>query len=181
MNQTYDIYVGPNTNDAELDVKPVRLDPNNYSIKDSDGNFASGAYANNILKVTVDLSGQQGAFSASKKLFCRPQSYCKANEDGSCVCQPGTDCKQDSDCAWGPTDMDCPVDPANPNGMQCFGFRFTMPARFEAPPVPMPPPQDLFVDFTTNPYFQKGNVTFAQGKATDSTDVCTYNPVPAQQ
>jgi hypothetical protein len=180
MKQTYDIYVGPNTNDAELDVKPVRLDPNNYSIKDSDGNFASGTYANNILKVTVDLSGQQGAFSASKKLFCRPQSYCKANDNGSCVCQPGSDCKQDSDCAWGPTDMDCPVDPANPNGMQCFGFRFTMPARFEAPPVPMPPPQDLFVDFTTNPYFQKGNVTFAQGKATDSADVCTYNPVPMQ-
>lgn len=180
MKQKYDIYVGPNTNDTELDVKPIRLDPNNYGIQDATGNFVNGTYANNILTVTVDLTGQGDAFNESKKLFCRPKSYCESKSDGSCGCLPGSGCTQDSDCAWGPTDMDCPVDPANPNGMQCFGFRFTMPAKFLAPPVPMPPPQDLFVDFATDPYFQPGTVTFAQGSATDSKDVCTYNPVPMQ-
>jgi hypothetical protein len=180
LKQKYDIYVGPNTNETELNVKPIRLDPNNYGINDASGNFVTGTYANNVLSVTVDLSGQQDAFTISKKLFCRPQSYCSPKNDGSCGCKPGSDCVQDSDCAWGPTDMDCPVDPANPNGMQCFGFRFTMPAKFKAPPEPLPPAQDLFVDFTSDPYFQKGTVTFAEGKTIGTDDVCTYAPVPAQ-
>jgi hypothetical protein len=181
MKQKYDIYVGPGTNINELNVKPVRLDPNNYSITDSDANIVgTPVYTDPVLSVTVDLSSQESAFTDSKKLFCRPKSYCEAKDDGSCGCLAGSDCKKDSDCAWGPTDMDCPVDASNPNGMQCFGFRFTMPPGFKAPPTPLPPPQNLFVDFTTDPYFQTGNVTFAEGKVIDPKDVCTYDPVPMQ-
>jgi hypothetical protein len=180
MKQKYDIYVGPGTNVNALDVHPIRLDPNNYSIKDADSNFIHPSYNDPVLSVSVDLSGQQAAFTDSKKLFCRPQSYCTVKDDGSCGCKEGSGCAKDSDCGWGPTDIDCPVDPDNPNGMQCFGFRFTMPEGFKAPPLPLPPPQNLFVNFTTDPYFQPGNVKFANGKADNPEDVCYYNPVPAQ-
>ena len=137
--QHYDIYVGPGSSTSELNVTAVRVDPNNYSTpKAADGSYINPKYptgANgDILSVDVDLTGQTAEFTKSKPLFCRPKSYCTAT-NGVCGCKAGSGCQKDSDCAWGPNDMDCPVDPNNPNGMQCFGFSFTMPGKFTAPDV----------------------------------------------
>jgi len=178
--QRYDIYVGPKTNLGELKVTAVRLDPNNYSITPAtDGSYINPIYSGSILSVSVDLNGQSAAFSNSKPLFCRPQSYC-APKGATCGCKAGTNCVQDSDCSWGPNDMDCPVDPSNPNGMRCFGFSFTMPPGPKLSDKPIVPPDTLFVPFTNDSYFAKGNVTFANGKSISPNDVCVYNPVPAQ-
>ena len=178
--QKYDIYVGDKAKLSDLNVTPIRLDPNNYAITTAASNFiGTPTLTGPILTVNVDLTGQSAAFNASKPLFCRPQSYCSSN--GSvCGCKPGSDCTDDSDCAWGPNDMDCPVDPANPNGMQCFGFSFTLPAEFKAPPVPIVPPDNLFVNFTRNAYFEKGNVAFEQPTEIEEGDACTYNSLPMQ-
>jgi hypothetical protein len=182
-HQTYDIYVGPGTNDAELNVRAVAVDPNGYKFgTPSDSSYIKPVHNNyydgkSLLSVDVDLSGQKAAFTASKPKFCKPQSYC-AEKGGSCVCKnPGSGC-DDSDCAWGPNDIDCPIDPNNPNGMLCFGFSFTMPPNFTA--TPMAPADDLFVRFTQNDYFLKGNVTFVNGKSISPNDQCVYSPPPTQ-
>lgn len=184
--QKYDIYVGPGSNLGELNVTPIRLDPNNYAIAPATGtSIVTPTYSGSILSVSVDLAEQKSAFTNSKPLFCRPQSYCSPKDDGSCGCNPAnSECAsgkiKDSDCAWGPNDMDCPVDPDNPNGMQCFGFSFTMPANFKAPDTPIVPADDLFKLFTTDSYFAKGKVTFVNGKSISPSDGCVYNPVPTQ-
>ena len=173
--QKYDIYVGPGSNLSELNVTAVRLDPNNYSTpKASDGSYITPTYSGSILSVAVDLSGQSSAFTNSKPLFCRPKSYCSPRSGGSCGCKAGSTCVKDSDCAWGPSDMDCPVDPNNPNGMQCFGFSFTMPPNFKAPDKPIIPADSLFVPFTSDSYFATGNVKFANGKSISPNDACQY-------
>jgi hypothetical protein len=183
-HQTYDIYVGPGTNDTELNVKAVKVDPNppytfgtpaNPSyIKPVHDNYYDGI---SLLSIDVDLSGQSAAFTASKPKFCRPQSYCTPSGN-SCVCKdPASGCNN-SDCAWGPNDIDCPIDPDNPNGMACFGFSFTMPQNFTA--KPLAPADDLFVRYTDNDYFLKGNVTFANGKSISPNDQCVYKPLPTQ-
>ena len=185
--QKYDIYVGDKTSLDELKVTPIRLDPNNYAINPASGTSfltPSPTYSGSILSVSVDLTGQSAAFTNSKPLFCRPQTYCKPS-GASCVCDTSNPLCQsgqltDSDCAWGPSDMDCPVDPANPNGMQCFGFSFTMPGNFKAPETPIVPQDDLFKLFTTDSYFAKGNVTFVNGKSISPSDGCVYDPVPVQ-
>jgi len=182
MKQTYDIYVGPNTSLDELKVKAIQVDPTQKRITTAaDGSFiGTPTYAGSILSVSVDLSGQSSLFNESKAQFCRPKSYCSPKDDGSCGCNPDNKkCVSDADCAWGPNDMDCPVtDPNNPNATQCFGFSFTMPMLFKA--KPMPPDPKLFKNFTDNPYFAIGNVTFAKGK-TWKGDVCSYTTVPVQQ
>ncbi len=182
LQQNYDIYVGPGTSDAELDVTAVRVDPNPpYKITTaSDVSFVKPAGNNNtyydgksLLRIKVDLSGQTSAFTKSKPLFCRPQSYC-TDKGGSCVCKDSSSGCVDSDCAWGPNDMDCPVDPTNPNGMQCFGFSFTMPQNFTA--TPMAPADSLFVPYSSDSYFAPGNVKFANGKSISPNDTCQYPP-----
>jgi len=178
-HQTYDIYVGPGTNDAELNVKAVTVDPNPpYKFgTPSDSSYIKPVHDNyydgkSLLSIDVDLSGQLAAFTASKPKFCKPQRYCTPKGD-SCVCKnPGSGCN-DADCAWGPNDIDCPIDPNNQNGMLCFGFSFTMPRNFTA--KPLAPADDLFVRYTTNDYFLK-DVTFANGKSISPNDQCVYPP-----
>jgi len=126
-HQTYDIYVGPGTNDAEVNVTAVTVDPNGYKFgTPSDSSYIKPVHANyydgkSLLSIDVDLTGQKAAFTVSKPKFCKPQSYCTPN-GASCVCKnSGSGCN-DSDCAWGPNDIDCPIDPKDPNGMLCFGF-----------------------------------------------------------
>jgi cell migration-inducing and hyaluronan-binding protein len=175
--QKYDIYVGPGTSLSELNVTAVRVDPNNYSTpKATDGSYITPAYSGSILSVTVDLTGQSAAFTTSKPLFCRPKSYCSVQSDGSCGCLAGSSCVNPSDCSWGPNDIDCPVDPKNQNGMQCFGFSFTMPANFTAPDLPIVPADSLFELYTKDSYFAPGNVKFANGKSISPNDTCKYPP-----
>ncbi len=180
--QTYDIYV-PKSSIGEANVNGIILDPSaNYSRKDASG-FVTASYKDPILTVSVDLSGQKAAFTKSKAAFCRPKSYCAPNVDsGACECLDKNTCK-DSDCAWGPSDIDCPADPANPNLQMCFGFRFTMPSDYVAPKQPIPPDTDLFVSFGSGDmqdtaYFT--NTGFAHGKTEDANDLCTYSKLPGQ-
>jgi hypothetical protein len=175
--QKYDIYVGPNTSLGELKPTAIQLDPNDYKVyTPSDSTFIDADYTSPILTVKVDLTKQTDAFTKSSPLFCRPQSYCSV-ENGVCGCKEDSDCQQDSDCAWGPRDIDCPVDPKNVNGQRCFGFSFTLPANF-APPGPIVPDNDLFVNFSTNPYF--AGVKFANGKSISPKDACVYDPLPTE-
>jgi hypothetical protein len=180
-HQTYDIYVGPPPKDKDYDPKvtAVTVDPNGYKfgtpsnpsyIKPVHNTYYDGK---SLLSIDVDLSGQTDAFTTSKPKFCKPQSYCTPKGE-SCVCKnPGSGCS-DSDCAWGPHDIDCPINPTDQNGMLCFGFSFTMPPNFDANPIA--PAGDLFVPFTKNPYFMKGDVTFANGKSISPKDQCVYPP-----
>jgi cell migration-inducing and hyaluronan-binding protein len=157
--QHYDIYVGPGSSLSELNVTAVTMDPNTYSTPNAtNGGFINAKYPagpnGEILSVDVDLSGQASTFTNSKGLFCNPKSYCAVDtHTGACGCKLGSNCVQPSDCAWGPNDMDCPVDPKNPNVMHCFGLSFTMPAIFVAPNLPIVPDDSLFSLFT------KGNYT----------------------
>ena len=89
---------------AELNVKAVRVDPNNYSTPTaSDGSYIYLKYPTgpngSIFAGSGDLTGQTSAFTKSKPLFCRPQSYCSTKADGSCGCKAGSGCVKDSDCA----------------------------------------------------------------------------------
>ncbi len=186
--QKYDIYVGPGINPDELKVTPIWFKPDgNVILKPTDGSFIKTSTYDStkgILTVPVDLTGQGSAFDDAKKEFCRPQSYCSAS-GGVCGCNPNNkDCDpKANDCAWGPNDMDCPVDPKDPNTTRCFGFSFTMPGNFKPPKTPMPPDKDLFIQFTggkSDPYFNAGNVTFVQGMKNSSNGECVYNPVPMQ-
>jgi hypothetical protein len=182
-HQTYDIYVGPGTNDAELNVTAVTVDPNGYKFgTPSDPSYIKPVHntyydGKSLLSIDVDLSGQLAAFTDSKPEFCKPKSYCTPKGD-SCVCKdPASGCN-DSDCAWGPNDIDCPINPKDQNGMLCFGFSFTMPPNFTA--KPLAPPDDLFVPYTKNDYFLQGNVTFVNGKTISPMDQCVYSPPPSQ-
>ena len=62
--------------------------------------------------------------------------------------------------------------------MLCFGFSFTMPPNFTA--TPKAPASELFVPFTNNDYFAKGDVTFVNGKSISPNDQCEYLPPPTQ-
>lgn len=184
-HQTYDIYVGQAPSDYDPKVTAVTVDPNPpYKFgTPSNSSFikpVNNAYydGKSLLSIDVDLSGQTAAFTASKPKFCKPQNYC-TEKGGSCVCKnSGSGCN-DADCAWGPNDIDCPIDPNNPNGMLCFGFSFTMPGNFAAKPTA--PADKLFVHYTDNDYFLKGDVTFANGKSISPMDECVYTPpLPTQ-
>ena len=43
-----------------------------------------------LLSFTIDLSGQSQIFANDRPKFCRPQTYCSIQNDGSCGCAPGT-------------------------------------------------------------------------------------------
>ena len=177
--QKYDIYA-PGSNLQQLNVQPIFFDPNGNQIRQATGNsYITTAYNDPILTVSVDLTGQTDVFNKAKTNFCRPQSYCMPSGN-SCVCKPGTKCTQDSDCSWGPSDIDCPTAPGNIELMNCYGFAFTMPPNYQAPPQPLAPPTDLFVPFTNNDNFKAGIVTFVKGKSISPADACVYNPVPTQ-
>ena len=180
LQQSYDIYVGPGTSDAELKVTPIFVDAKGYKIGTADDpSFIKPANPTNqyydgksLLRLKVDLTGQDSAFKDSKPKFCNPKAFCSAKDDGSCGCNAAsTACSvvTDADCAWASNDIDCPIDPMNANGMRCFGFSFTMPPNYTAKPVV--PSDSLFVPFTDNPYFAKGNVTF-QGSEKMSPHAC---------
>ncbi|HKD85027.1 MAG TPA: hypothetical protein VKB58_09790 [Terriglobales bacterium] len=171
--QSYDIYA-PDSSLGELNVQSVKVDPNSYSTTPVTGSsWATASYNNPILHVDVDLTAFGDAFKKSKLAFCRPKSYCTQKADGSCGCKDPNGCN-DADCAWGPSDIDCPTDNNNPNVMNCFGFSFVMPQNYHAPATPLPPPNDLFKTYTQgDPYFN--DVKFANGMSFPN-DVCKYPP-----
>jgi hypothetical protein len=188
--QKYDIYVSPDATQGTLNVQPVYVDVNNQykTFPPTDGSYVLPDYSKlsqGILTVTMDLTKQGTIFTATKKAFCRPQSYCQFNEQTkTCGCNPkNKDCdSQANDCSWGVNDIDCPEDPLELNSMHCFGFSFTLPENFK--PTPMIPPASLFAPFAgaedSPPYFKAGNVTFQKGLSISPNDACVYDPVPTQ-
>ena len=182
--QTYDIYVGPGATQSGLNVSAVYVNPNGYQFTNpTDSSYVQPDYTklgDGILSVTMDLTGQGTLFSNAKQFFCRPKSYCSVN-NGVCGCNPANkDCDPSAnDCSWGPNDIDCPVDPNNPDLVHCFGFKFTLPAAFLST-SPLKPPDSLFSHFTDDGYFKAGIVTFDNGKSVSPNDACVYNPVPTQ-
>ncbi len=186
MKQKYDIYVGPNFKLDEVNVRSIQVNPNNYKINYPSSSFVDAQINENnssILSVSVDLSKQSMAFTDSKPLFCKPKSYCTPQSDGSCGCMDGNrECAEHKDCTWASNDIDCPVDPKDPDkdNMQCFGFSVTMPKAFKAPDLPMKPPDELFGVFQGS-YFQNGYVTFLQGEGSSKNGECVYNPPPVQE
>ena len=185
-HQTYDIYVTPQLVD-QLKVTPVRANlPGNLQFTDvHNGGWVTTKpdQATGTVRVTVDLSGEQTVFDNSVSKFCQPSSFCtmkSVNNKQVCGCQPGNPkCVDDAVCAWGTKELDCPMDPADPNRMGCYGFSFTMPDRFTPPDLPLAPPASLFVNYTTDPYFTKGKVTFTN-MVTKSGGACDYTSVPVQ-
>jgi len=182
-HQTYDIFVGEGLED-QLKVTPVRVYiPGDYKFTDvSNGGWAkiTGKPAPGVVRVTVDLSGEDDVFKNSKPKFCQPTSFCEVKPSGACGCAPGNpQCKDDAVCAWGSHELDCPMDPTDLNKMGCYGFSFTMPKDFKAPDRPVPPPVDLFVNYTENPYFVKDIVQFSNTVA-KSGGACDYLKVPMQ-
>jgi hypothetical protein len=129
----------------------------------------------------VDLSGEQSVFDNSLPKFCQPASFCTIKSAGgkqTCGCQPGNPkCTQDAVCAWGTKELDCPMDPDNPNQMGCYGFAFTMPDGFVAPDLPVTPLSSLFVNYTTDLYFAKGNVIFTTNEVVKNGGACDYTSV----
>jgi len=188
-HQTYDIYVGPGLED-QLKVTPVRVYiPGDYKFTDvSNGGWAkiTGKPASGVVRVTVDLSGETDVFKNSKPKFCQPASFCalKGPSDNQvCGCKPGNpQCTDDAVCAWGSHELDCPMDLKDLNKMACYGFSFTMPHGFKAPELPTTPDASLFVNYTKDPYFAKGKVTFINdsSKVSRSGGACDYPNVPMQ-
>jgi len=184
--QTYDIYVGPKLVD-QLTVTPIRAYlPGNMQFHTVTGGgwiTTKTDKTTGTVRVTVDLSGEQSVFDKSVTNFCQPTTFCSMKTvqgKQTCGCSAGnSNCTNDADCAWGTEQLDCPMDPDFPSQMGCYGFAFTMPPGFEAPQTPVPPPASLFVPYTDNPYFQKGNVTFTNSVA-KSGGACDYSTVPVQ-
>jgi hypothetical protein len=184
--QTYDIFVGIGADPQQVvaNVKPVRvgIDDNNFkfnapaanalpfiTVAASDYNATTG-----ILTVHVDVTGYGTEFTNDRKNFCAPPTYCQwsgSDDTGQCGCKPGTDCKDNSVCAWGPKDTDCPT-------VGCFGFGIKFPDQFANGPKPGVPPAPKL--FSQDPDAAKDwAVPFDNVVVTKSGQQCRY-PSPPQ-
>lgn len=181
--QTYSLYIGnvtqpeamaavtPGTVNINDDSFPFTANPSGNWITNKQYDTTTG-----VLTVTVDLSQQASVFASDKPKFCQPQTYCSIQNDGSCGCAPGSDCKDASVCAWSNKEIDCPV-----NG--CFGFAIRMPASFIAAKQPNLPPAPIhFVgDPGSDPYFAPGTVQFYNVNQSISGAQCHYDMPPVQK
>lgn len=178
--QTYSLYIGKvSDQEAMASVVPgiVNIDTAKYEFAAKPaGNWITKTYDrdNGVLSVTIDLSGQADVFKDDRPLFCQPQSYCSVQSDGSCGCAPGSNCTENSVCAWSTKDLDCPL-------AGCFGFSVTMPSDFSAvkqrdlPPAPI----RFAGDPGSDPYFAPGTTSFYNVDESVSGKQCFY-PNPPQ-
>ena len=185
---TFDIYLGPNDETGKWKVAGVRgtFDTDTYvfnPVKGATPWLPTPVYDKdtNLLTVTVDLSKSSIATEFANEFSdaCQPKSYCgvKVGKDGTrtcgCTIALGSSCKDDTVCSWGPKDPDCP-------NAGCYGFAFTMPSDWVAPPNPVDPP--AAGKFSDDTYFDKGNVQF---KTVDTSKFgqktqCQYTTPPTQ-
>jgi hypothetical protein len=179
--QTYSMYVGVVPESVALaSVVPGRVDVSTAKSKftpDSSGGWITKSYdsTTGVLTVNFNLSGETQTFATDRQNFCRPQTYCSIHDDGSCGCAPGSNCKEDSVCAWSNKDIDCPI-------AGCFGFSVTMPDGFVAAKQPNLPPAPVhFVgDPKSDPYFAPETVPFYNVNESISGGQCYYNTPPKQ-
>jgi hypothetical protein len=128
-----------------------------------------------LLTITVDLGAQATEFANDRPQFCQPQSYCSYKPaTQSCGCRPGSNCKEDSICAWAVRDIDCPI-------AGCFGLSITMPGNFVAARQPDLPPAPIHFtgDPESDPFFRAGNVAF-KNEPPSVAGSCYYNVPPTQ-
>ncbi len=129
-----------------------------------------------VLSVTVDLSAQTNVFDNDRPKFCQPANFCGVNSAGNCACLPNSDCTEDAVCGWATKEIDCPL-------AGCFGFALTLPEEFgTAPvnqPIPVPAPIHFVGDTGSDPYFNKGNITFDNVPASVA-GACSYAVPPEQ-
>ena len=183
---TLDIYLGPNDETGKWKVAPVRgiFNDDNFMFNPPTGGTPWLGTPNydkdkGLLTVTVDLSKSSIATELKNEFSdsCQPTTYCAVAtaKDGSktCGCKAGTNCKDNEVCSWGPKDPDCPE-------AGCYGFSFTMPSDWAAPPKPVDPPAPG--KFSDDAYFDSGNVQF---KTVDTSKFgqktqCQYTTPPTQ-
>ncbi len=155
----YWMYIGKDIPDedqkVEKAVRRVRMnvDGGNYRPTNVDlarfPDFITPTYepSSGWLKVHLDMSKygcdpEHGItnceFVNDRQNFCKPVSYCSWNsESKSCGCKEGSGCADNSVCAWGPSDIDCPT-------AGCFGFGVFLYSQFDQPNKPGPPPVTSF-------------------------------------
>jgi hypothetical protein len=180
--QIYDIYLGLKADsNGNVTARRAVLNDNNFVFNTVTGSVnwlktdTTLLASKGILRVTIDLSQSSinDEFNSAEgfQSVCQPVTYCGVKTVGSaqtCGCKPGTNCKDDDVCSWGPKDPECPE-------AGCYAFSFTMPGNFVTsnPPAPAPLP----VAFTTDPYFASGKVQFSNMAGGPQ---CDYSNVPKQ-
>jgi hypothetical protein len=184
------MYVGSGANENKVESEVGRYRVNTDSQEyvfdkkvDTDPDFLTDVKYDPVsgwLKVTLNLEKygcdpkdptKNCEFQNDAQNFCKPVSYCsweKRNGSGneSCGCRAGVpSCKDDSICAWGPSDIDCPT-------KGCFGFSFKIQPEFDTNPRPGPPPA---VAFPNDSYW---NVDYKRVTERISGPECDYNKQP---
>jgi hypothetical protein len=180
MQQTYQIYIGPNltTSQARSSLVPGRMPIPDNSFPFNPvpaGTWATyGGYdpKSGVLTVNVNLAGLTDLEPSNRSAFCQPANYCSWT-GSSCGCKPGSNCTDSSVCSYAVKDLDCPV-------TGCYGFSIWMPITFEPQDKVIPPPATVLYTTAEPNYFGKGKVTFNDPGETIAGD-CHYSPVPVQQ
>jgi hypothetical protein len=124
-----------------------------------------------VLSLTIDLKDQSKVFNDDRPEFCQPRTYCSPRGDGSCGCAAGSNCTDDSVCAWSNKEIDCPIG-------GCFGFSVKLPADFPVAGLNLPAPKPTL--FTSDSYFAPGNVKFYNVDESISGSQCHYDSPPVQ-
>jgi len=129
-----------------------------------------------VISITMDLGQQTSVFNTDRPKFCQPATYCSIHSDGSCGCNTAnSQCTDDSVCAWGIKELDCPVD-------GCFGFSIKMPDTFQTAPAgqPIPPPIPVTFAQSGDPYFNPmpPNIKFLSAPETVA-GACHYPTPPS--
>ncbi|MEI9979394.1 MAG: hypothetical protein WDN23_10405 [Edaphobacter sp.] len=161
--QSYSMFIGTGLSptDAQNVMVPARvLVPGGYQVSPSPGGAWAtfGGYdpGTGVLTVNVDLSGADDLEPKNRSDSCQPANFCTWKTTNSCGCKAGSACSDDKVCSYGPKNMDCPTIGG------CYGFNLTLPASFQAIDAGVTPPTPQMTDLfeNTDPYFQKGTVTF---------------------
>jgi hypothetical protein len=183
LDQSYQMFVGygldKNTviesvhqfrmiaNDQNYQFNPADGDPSFLTVTYDDRPLPTGS---GLVTVEVNLLAYTNEFTTDTPDFCQPRSYCAPSQSDQtkCVCAPGTQCTDDSVCAWAVKDIDCPL-------KGCFSFGITLPPTFKTgvakPPVPG--------KFTDDPnYPADWALPWYEVDQTISGKQCTYTAPP---
>jgi hypothetical protein len=138
--QTYDIYLGKNaSSNGNVTALRAVLNDNNFKFNPVTGSAPwlqpdiSLLASQGIVRVTIDLSKSNITSELNSaegfQAVCQPVTYCgvkTVDANQTCGCKPGTNCKDDDVCSWGPKDPDCPEKGCGqvkflsvPSGAQC--------------------------------------------------------------
>jgi hypothetical protein len=190
LYQKYSFYIGKDLqpSDVQAAITAGIVNPFNGTVptflKEGDPGFPAGVTPNwipepdydrntGVITVTIDLSKQAAVFANEVPNSCQPTTYCSVHANGSCGCKAGSACTDDSVCAWGTKEIDCPT-------FGCFGFELTLPASFQTGTManPIPPPDPVLFSASGDDYFTTGYVKFMAAGEDVSGSACYYQPPP---